>query len=103
MKNRLFVVYGGNCEESDEGFVSFTNGLTDPIPFKNKEKADNYKETLLDGFMKTKSYSQNYEITEEDEIVGAPVKTKFVEILNKRNRSVYRVEILEVDLDKIVL
>lgn len=102
MKNKLYIVYGGNCKEDDDYNVCFTDGLTDPIPFKNREKADNYKESLLDGFMKSKSYSKNYEITEEYEM-NMPLKTKYVEIVDKHNYAVYRVEIIEVDLDKVVL
>ena len=102
MKNKLYVVYGGQCEETEEGCIYFTKDLTDPIPFKNKDKADSYKEELIDKFMKTKSYSPNYSITDGINL-DTPVKTTIVDVLNKQQFAVYRVETLEIDLSKIIL
>ena len=61
-KNQLFVVFGGKVEEDDYYNVTYLEYFREARYYKNKEKAEDYVELLIDDYMKMKSYSQNYEI-----------------------------------------
>lgn len=102
MKNQLIIVYGAKTEEDRDGYITYKEH-TEPIAFKNKDKANLYKETIIDEFMKTKSYSHNYTIDEEYQVRDSVIKTYHTDILNKYEECVYRVVIMIIDLTNMVM
>ena len=100
MKNMLYMVIGKKWNDEKENWDFNEPRYT---VFKNKEKANNFKEELLDKYMKTKSYSPKYTIDEEFRDEEGPIPILVNSIYDKHDDLVYCVEIYEVDLSKIVM
>lgn len=103
MKNNLYVVYGGKCDEDDVYNVWYTEFAGEPRLFKNREKAEAYVDELLDGFMKTKCYSHNYLIEETEVTHETPVITYQTDIYDKHDYRCFRVEMLVLDLSNVIM
>ena len=102
-KNQLFIIFGGKVNEDDEYHVVFTEYFREPMYFKNKEKANNYIETLIDDYMKMKSYSLNYEITETYKDESSQIEKYITDIRDKYNYTVFRIEMQVIDLNKVIM
>lgn len=100
MKNSLYVVYGGYWDKDNNCFTQPNNiAIT---TFKNREKAENCVDRLLEGYMRLKSYSMNYKI-EETYTDYRPLKTSITDITDKHGDIVYSVEVVEIDLRKTIM
>lgn len=102
-KNQLFVVFGGKVEEDDNYNVEYLEYFREPRYYKNKEKANDYVELLIDDYMKMKSYSQNYEITEAYLDENTQLEKRIVDIRDKNDYTVFRIEMLILDLNKVIM
>lgn len=102
-KNQLFVVFGGKVEEDDEYNVTYLEYFREPGYYKNKEKANDYVELLIDDYMKMKSYSPNYEIIEAYEDENTQLEKRIVDIRDKNDYTVFRIEMLILDLNKVIM
>lgn len=103
MKNELFLVFGGryNSEKSDYDDLENVRGTIKT--FKNKDIALKYADTLIDGYMKTKSYSSNYQICDWIKPIDSILDISICDIINKKDETVYSVEIQKIDLSKIIM
>ena len=102
-KNQLFVVFGGKVEEDDDYNVTYLEYFREPRYYKNKEKAEDYVELLIDDYMKMKSYSQNYEITDQYKDDNTQLEKYFIDIRDKNDYTVFRIEMIVVDLNKVIM
>ena len=102
-KNQLFVVFGGRVDEDDDYNVKYLEYFREPRYYKNKEKADDYVELLIDDYMKTKSYSQNYEIIDAYLDENTQLEKWITDIRNKYDYTVFRIEMVIIDLNKVVM
>ena len=102
-KNQLFIIFGGRVDEDDDYNVKYLEYFREPKYFKNKDKALTYVDTLLDDYMKTKSYSPNYEITEEYKDENTQLEKYITDIRNKYDYTVFRVEMVVIDLQDIIM
>ena len=100
-KNQLFIIFGGKVEEDDEYRVAYTEYFREPKYFKNKEKANNYIEVLLDDYRK--SYSLNCETVETYKDETSHVEKYITDIRDKNNYTVFRVEMMVLDLDQVIM
>lgn len=102
-KNYLYVIFSGKVEEDDDYNVKYLEYNREPRCYKNKEKAEDYVELLIDDYMKMKSYSPNYEITERYKDENTQLERYFVDIRDKDDYTVFRIEILVLDLAEIIM
>ena len=102
-KNQLFIIFGGKVEEDDEYRVAYIEYFREPKYFKNKEKANNYIETLIDDYMKMKSYSLNYEIIEAYKDEDSQIEKYITDIRDKNDYTVFRIEMQVIDLNKVIM
>lgn len=102
-KNNLYVVFGGKCDEDDDYNVTYTEYFGKYVTFKNKDKANKYVDKLIDDFMKMKSYSLNYEITDSYRLEDTPIETYFTDIRDKNDYTVFRIEIMVIDLNNVIM
>ena len=102
-KNQLFVVFGGRVDEDDDYNVKYLEYFREPRYYKNKEKAEDYVELLIDDYMKTKSYSQNYEIIDAYLDENTQLEKWITDIRNKYDYTVFRIEMIIIDLNKVVM
>ena len=102
-KNQLFVVFGGRVDEDDDYNVKYLEYFREPRYYKNKEKAEDYVELLIDDYMKTKSYSQNYEIIDAYLDENTQLEKWITDIRNKYDYTVFRIEMVIIDLNKVVM
>lgn len=102
-KNQLFVVFGGRVEEDDDYNVTYLEYFREPRYYKNKEKAEDYVELLIDDYMKMKSYSQNYEITDQYKDDNTQLEKYFIDIRDKNDYTVFRIEMIVMDLNKVIM
>lgn len=100
-KNQLFVIFGGKVKEDDEYRVEYTEYSTWAKYFKNKEKANNYIEVLLDDYRK--SYSLNCETVETYKDETSHIEKYITDIRDKNNYTVFRVEMMVLDLDQVIM
>lgn len=100
MKNMLYIVTNKKWNDKKEAWELDSRGY---MPFKNKEKANDYKEKLLDEYMKMKSYSLKYTIEADyiDEEGSIPMQVS--EIIDKNGDLVFLVEIMMIDLSKVIM
>jgi hypothetical protein len=102
-KNYLYVIFGGRVEEDDDYNVTYIDYPSEPRYYKNKEKANSYVELLIDYYMKMKSYSQNYEIIEAYRDENTQLEKWITDIRDKNDYTVFRIEMLVIDLSKVVM
>ena len=102
-KNQLFVVFGGKVEEDEDYNVTYTEYYREPRYYKNKEKANAYVELLIDDYMKMKSYSLNYEIIEAYKDENTALEKYITDIRDKNDYTVFRIEMVIIDLNKVVM
>ena len=102
-KNQLFVVFGGRVDEDDDYNVKYLEYFREPRYYKNKEKAEDYVELLIDDYMKTKSYSQNYEIIDAYLDENTQLEKWITDIRNKYDYTVFRIEMVIIDLNKVIM
>jgi len=102
-KNYLYVIFSGKVEEDDDYNVKYLEYNREPRYYKNKEKAEDYVELLIDDYMKMKSYSPNYEITERYKDENTQLERYFVDIRDKEDYTVFRIEMLILDLAEIIM
>lgn len=102
-KNYLYVIFGGRVEEDDEYNVTYIDYPSEPRFYKNKEKAKEYVEILIDFYMKMKSYSQNYEIIEAYKDENTQLEKWITDIRDKNDYTVFRIEMLAIDLSKVIM
>ena len=102
-KNQLFVVFGGKVEEDDDYNVKYLEYFREPRYYKNKDKAEDYVELLIDDYMKTKSYSQNYEIIDAYLDENTQLEKWITDIRNKYDYTVFRIEMIVIDLNKVIM
>lgn len=102
-RNQLFVVFGATVNEDDNYNVEYLDCFRETRYYKNKEKALDYVELLLDDYMKTKSYSPNYEITETYKDNNSVLEKLITDIRNKYDYTVFRVEMLILDLNEVIM
>ena len=102
-KNQLFVVFGGKVEEDDDYNVKYLEYFREPRYYKNKEKANGYVELLIDYYMKMKSYSPNYEIIEAYRDENTQLEKWITDIRDKNDYTVFRIEMIVIDLSKVVM
>ena len=102
-KNQLFVIFGGKVEEDDDYNVKYLGYFREPRYYKNKEKAEDYVELLIDDYMKMKSYSQNYEITDQYKDDNTQLEKYFIDIRDKNDYTVFRIEMIVMDLNKVIM
>lgn len=102
-KNQLFIIFGGKVEEDDDYNVKYIEYFREPMCFKNKEKANAYVETLIDDYMKMKSYSLNYEIIEAYRDETSQIEKYITDIRDKNDYTVFRIEMMVMDLNKVVM
>lgn len=102
-KNNLYVVFGGKCNEDEEYNVFYTEYFREPKSFKNKEKAMNYIDVLIDDYMKMKSYSLNYYIDEGYKDENTQLEKYITDIRDKNDYTVFRIEMLVIDLNNVIM
>jgi hypothetical protein len=102
-KNYLYVIFGGKVEEDEEYNVTYIDYPSEPRYYKNKEKANDYVELLIDHYMKMKSYSQNYEIIEAYRDENTQLEKWITDIRDKNDYTVFRIEMLVIDLSKVIM
>ena len=102
-KNQLFVVFGGRVDEDEDYNVKYLEYFREPRYYKNKEKAEDYVELLIDDYMKTKSYSQNYEIIDAYLDENTQLEKWITDIRNKYDYTVFRIEMVIIDLNKVIM
>ena len=102
-KNQLFVVFGGKVEEDDDYNVKYLEYFREPRYYKNKEKAEDYVELLIDEYMKMKSYSQNYEITDQYRDYNTQLEKYLIDIRDKNDYTVFRIEMIIMDLSQVIM
>lgn len=104
-KNQLFIVFGGEFYEYDDGTGYYTKYYREPKYYKNKEKANEYVELLIDDYMKMKSYSHNYKIMDKrkDEEENTPLEKYITDIRDKEDYAVFRIEMTVIDLSKVIM
>lgn len=102
-KNYLYVIFGGRVEEDEEYNVTYIDYPSEPRYYKNKEKANDYVELLIDYYMKMKSYSQNYEIIEAYRDENTQLEKWITDIRDKNDYTVFRIEMLVIDLSKVIM
>lgn len=102
-KNYLYVIFGGRVEEDEEYNVTYIDYPSEPRYYKNKEKANDYVELLIDYYMKMKSYSQNYEIIEAYKDENTQLEKWITDIRDKNDYTVFRIEMLVIDLAKVIM
>ena len=102
-KNYLYVIFGGRVEEDEEYNVTYIDYPSEPRYYKNKEKANDYVELLIDYYMKMKSYSQNYEIIEAYRDENTQLEKWITDIRDKDDYTVFRIEMLVIDLAKVIM
>ena len=102
-KNYLYVIFGGKVEEDDEYNVTYIDYNREPRYYKNKEKAHDYVELMIDDYMKMKSYSQNYEIIEAYKDENTQLEKWITDIRDKNDYTVFRIEMLIIDLAQIIM
>ena len=102
-KNQLFVVFGGKVEEDDDYNVTYTEYYREPRYYKNKEKANSYVELLIDDYMKMKSYSLNYEIIEAYKDENTALEKYITDIRDKNDYTVFRIEMVVIDLNQVIM
>ncbi len=102
-KNQLFIIFGGKVDEDDDYNVTYTEYVREPKYFKNKDKAESYVEVLIDDYMKMKSYSPNYEITNQYKDDNTQLEKYFIDIRDKNDYTVFRIEMIVVDLSQIIM
>jgi hypothetical protein len=102
-KNYLYVIFGGKVEEDEEYNVTYIDYPSEPRYYKNKEKANDYVELLIDYYMKMKSYSQNYEIIEAYRDENTQLEKWITDIRDKNDYTVFRIEMLVIDLSKVIM
>lgn len=102
-KNQLFVIFGGKVNEDDDYNVEYTEYFREPKYFKNKEKANNYVEVLIDDYMKMKSYSLNYEIIEAYKDESSQLEKYITDIRDKNDYTVFRIEMTVIDLSQVIM
>ena len=102
-KNNLYVIFGGKVNEDDDYNVEYTEYFREPMYFKNKEKANNYVDTLIDDYMKMRSYSLNYEIIEAYKDETSQIEKYITDIRDKNDYTVFRIEMLVLDLSKVIM
>ena len=102
-KNQLFVVFGGLVEEDDDYNVTYLKYYREPRYYKNKEKAEDFVELLIDDYMKMKSYSQNYEIIEAYKDENTALEKWITDIRDKNDYTVFRIEMLVIDLAQVIM
>lgn len=102
-KNYLYIIFGGRVEEDEEYNVTYIDYPSEPRCYKNKEKANAYVELLIDYYMKTKSYSQNYEIIEAYRDKNTQLEKWITDIRDKNDYTVFRIEMLVIELSNIIM
>ena len=102
-KNYLYVIFGGRVEEDEEYNVTYIDYPSEPRYYKNKEKANDYVELLIDYYMKMRSYSPNYEITEAYRDENTQLEKWITDIRDKNDYTVFRIEMLVIDLSKVIM
>jgi hypothetical protein len=102
-KNQLFIVFGGKVEEDDDYNVKYLEYFREPRYYKNKEKANDFVELLIDDYMKMKSYSQNYEIIEAYKDENTILEKWITDIRDKNDYTVFRIEMTVLDLNKVIM
>jgi hypothetical protein len=102
-KNQLFIIFGGKVNEDDEYHVVYTEYFREPKYFKNKDKANNYIETLIDDYMKMKSYSLNYEIIEAYKDESSQIEKYITDIRDNNDYTVFRIEMQVIDLNQVIM
>ncbi len=102
-KNQLFVVFGGKVEEDDDYNVEYLEYFREARYYKNKEKANDFVELLIDDYMKMKSYSPNYEIIESYKDENTALEKFITDIRDKNDYTVFRIEMLVIDLNKVIM
>ena len=102
-KNQLFIVFGGKVEEDDDYNVKYLEYFREPRYYKNKEKANDFVELLIDDYMKMKSYSQNYEIKEAYKDENTILEKWITDIRDKNDYTVFRIEMTVLDLNKVIM
>ena len=102
-KNQLFIIFGGKVTEDDDYNVKYLEYFREPRYYKNKDKAEDYVELLIDDYMKTKSYSQNYEIIDAYLDENTQLEKWITDIRNKYDYTVFRIEMVIVDLNKVIM
>ena len=102
-KNQLFVVFGGRVDEDDDYNVKYLEYFREPRYYKNKEKAEDYVELLIDDYMKTKSYSQNYEIIDAYLDENTQLEKWITDIRDKNDYTVFGIEMIVIDLSKVIM
>lgn len=102
-KNQLFIIFGGKVDEDEDYNVRYLDYCREPRYYKNKEKAQDYVELLIDDYMKMKSYSPNYEITDQYKDDNTQLERYFVDIRNKDDYTVFRIEMIVIDLNQVIM
>lgn len=102
-KNNLYVIFGGKVEEDEDFNVTYTEYFREPKSFKNKEKAEAYVEVLIDEYMKMKSYSPNYEITNQYKDENTQLEKYLIDIRDKNDYTVFRIEMIVVNLNNVIM
>lgn len=102
-KNNLYVIFGGKVEEDEDFNVTYTEYFREPKSFKNKEKAEAYVEVLIDDYMKMKSYSPNYEITDQYKDENTQLEKYLIDIRDKNDYTVFRIEMIVVNLNNVIM
>ena len=101
-KSKAYVVYGGKWNIEENQFNDI-NEIKNYTVFKNREKAEEQVDKLLDGYMKMKSYSMKYTIENSYEADYEPIKTFITNITDKKGDIVFSAELKEIDLSNIIL
>lgn len=102
-KNNLYVIFGGKVEEDEDFNVTYTEYFREPKSFKNKEKAEAYVEVLIDDYMKMRSYSPNYEITNQYKDENTQLEKYLIDIRDKNDYTVFRIEMIVVNLNNVIM
>lgn len=102
-KNQLFIIFGGKVDEDDDYNVTYIEYVREPKYFKNKDKAESYVEVLIDDYMKMKSYSPNYEITNQYKDDNTQLEKYFIDIRDKNDYTVFRIEMIVIDLNQVIM
>ncbi len=102
-KNYLYIIFGGKVEEDDDYNVTYVDYNREPRYYKNKEKAEDYIELMIDDYMKMKSYSQNYEIIEAYKDENTQLEKWITDIRDKNDYTVFRIEMLIIDLSQVIM
>ena len=101
-KSKAYIVYGGKWDIEENQFKDLDE-IKNYTVFKNRDKAEEQVDKLLDSYMKMKSYSMKYTIESSYEADYEPIKTFITNITDKKGYIVFSVEMKEVDLSNIIM